>query len=182
MPRRSNVLRGLSPRMRGNQHLPDQLDRTASEGLSPRMRGNRILTRLERGHSSGVGSIPAHAGEPPTTSGSCRWSSRVYPRACGGTGALHRTPSWLERRLRSIPAHAGEPLVIKSLNFPKFFTMSKSVERFWSPLFAFYKQNPVSVHDLLRGFAEGFYAEISNRFRITPNQDNRPRAKRLPPS
>ena len=81
----------------------------------------------------------------------------------------------------SIPARAGEPLVIKSLNFLEFFTMSKSTERFWSPLFAFYKQNPVSVHDLLRGFAEGFYAEISDRFRITPNQDDRPRAKRLPP-
>ena len=53
------------------------------KGLSPRMRGNPILdspSTLE------PGPIPAYAGEPHSGS----WSGRqlgAYPRVCGGTGA-----------------------------------------------------------------------------------------------
>ena len=108
---------------------------TGDEGLSPRVRGNRYSDRSGL-HDRCEGSIPARAGEPSISGRSRRsWSRRVYPRACGGTTC-------------------NQVL--------EFFTMSKSTARFRSPLFAFYEQNPVSVHDLLRGFAEGFYAEISD--------------------
>ena len=52
-------------------------------GLSPRVRGNR-----SRGAASGraLGSIPACAGEPPTSQTAAK-PSRVYPRVCGGTAA-----------------------------------------------------------------------------------------------
>ena len=51
-------------------------------GLSPRMRGNPVGPVVRGLH---LGSIPAHAGEPPAAaSGSVR--PGVYPRACGGTG------------------------------------------------------------------------------------------------
>ena len=56
-------------------------DPVMAQGLSPRMRGNR---RLQRTRYAGMGSIPAHAGEPvcvPVGTG----RNRVYPRACGGT-------------------------------------------------------------------------------------------------
>ena len=91
-------------------------------GLSPRMRGNRPHLEVD---GTGVGSIPAHAGEPaPGTPAHRRaW---VYPRACGGTGASNQEGSFtsgLSPRMRgnqiqgellgvflgSIPAHAGEP-------------------------------------------------------------------------
>ena len=91
-------------------------------GLSPHVRGNRnsgyppLIT---------LGSIPARAGEPPTSF----WAaprSRVYPRTCGGT-AMEPTscercrglsphvrgnrarPQVDEREEGSIPARAGEP-------------------------------------------------------------------------
>ena len=53
----------------------------SQQGLSPRMRGNPRCARLGR---TVIGSIPAHAGEPPRY---WRISKlvRVYPRACGGT-------------------------------------------------------------------------------------------------
>ena len=91
-------------------------------GLSPRVRGNRLppagVEVLDR-------SIPARAGEPRTGTPAGRWP-RVYPRACGGTGALDqrlvalnglspRVRGNLERERqdkrwgRSIPARAGEP-------------------------------------------------------------------------
>ena len=92
-------------------------------GLSPRLRGNH--GRL-RGRAAPIGSIPAPAGEPLTRTETGR-TSRVYPRACGGTvGSLSSSTSiWgLSPRLRgnrripairgqpdgSIPAPAGEPL------------------------------------------------------------------------
>ena len=54
---------------------------TRAPGLSPRMRGNRAKAMAV---GTEVGSIPAHAGEPPSASPPLRryW---VYPRACGGT-------------------------------------------------------------------------------------------------
>ena len=52
-----------------------------ARGLSPRVRGNLA------NHSNDTlwhGSIPASAGEPPT-SRRTPWTSWVYPRECGGT-------------------------------------------------------------------------------------------------
>ena len=50
-------------------------------GLSPPMRGNR---RSEQSAGGADGSIPAHAGKPPTLH--CfRRTSGVYPRPCGET-------------------------------------------------------------------------------------------------
>ena len=125
---RGNRIPGLTPRMRGNRgrqcfvwialgSVPDLLT-----GLSPRMRGNLIG---DVGSAGELGSIPAHAGEPPGRP--CRACGiRVYPRACGGTSAgcsaVHQEPG-LSPRMRgnhahgdeqarvhgSIPAHAGEP-------------------------------------------------------------------------
>ena len=104
----------------GTEAVPDHwIDRV---GLSPRMRGNRGGAWAD---VTGLGSIPAHAGEPRTPNTSTT-SRRVYPRACGGTssgaalatslqGLSPRMRGNLEGlglvnvRLRSIPAHAGEP-------------------------------------------------------------------------
>ena len=68
-------------------------------GLSPRVRGNQgppaIAPSSER-------SIPARAGEPSRATGS-RMLSRVYPRACGGTGWIptrYRLPRGLSPRVR----------------------------------------------------------------------------------
>ena len=92
-------------------------------GLSPRVRGNLAL---HHGGLTGVGSIPARAGEPKREPGH-RIRVAVYPRACGGTYSV----SWLTLPLHglsprvrgnrdgsalsvirrgSIPARAGEPL------------------------------------------------------------------------
>ena len=57
-------------------------------GLSPRVRGNLFLVAPQR---VGVGSIPACAGEPPS-SRRRRPGSWVYPRVCGGTCILSLTP------------------------------------------------------------------------------------------
>ena len=91
-------------------------------GLSPRLRGNHGFAADRDGRG---GSIPAPAGEPPT-SGMAARPCRVYPRACGGTPA-HTTIRLLYLGLsprlrgnrpagprgpgrgRSIPAPAGEP-------------------------------------------------------------------------
>ena len=91
-------------------------------GLSPRMRGNparHARPQLRRG------SIPAHAGKPPTPLTRPR-NRRVYPRACGET-LTTSAQRWADRGLsprmrgnrpgragracstRSIPAHAGKP-------------------------------------------------------------------------
>ena len=51
------------------------------------------------------GSIPAHAGEP-AGSASRNTKKWVYPRACGGTQAVHAIE---DMAVGSIPAHAGEP-------------------------------------------------------------------------
>ncbi len=91
-------------------------------GLSPRVRGNH--TGSPRGYRP-ARSIPARAGEPwPIVIVFCpRW---VYPRACGGTvsrfslaamaGGLsprvrgnHPSSALRRRFVRSIPARAGEP-------------------------------------------------------------------------
>ena len=92
------------------------------DGLSPRVRGNLPIVCVinER-----VRSIPARAGEPSAFTSS-QSSSRVYPRACGGTGGCPTSCQYargLSPRVRgnrwaghppakhdgSIPARAGEP-------------------------------------------------------------------------
>ena len=108
--------RPFYPRVTGNRGDP-------RAGLSPRVRGNRHPT--SRPILPNVRSIPACAGEPPT-------SRKVYPRVCGGTWSAYRGNSpvgGLSPRVRgnpfeilpsgglsprveligSIPACAGEP-------------------------------------------------------------------------
>ena len=53
-------------------------------GLSPRVRGNR---HVPQANVRRLGSIPACAGEPSTSIGSPPMSS-VYPRVCGGTSGV----------------------------------------------------------------------------------------------
>ena len=96
-------------------------------GLSPRVRGNRTGLPLT---VTGIGSIPASAGEPSGRSWTTS-TSRVYPRECGGTSLmwpLRRTLAGLSPRVRgnlfgpryqlrwngSIPASAGEPALLAS--------------------------------------------------------------------
>ncbi len=91
-------------------------------GLSPRLRGNLLMPPAS---ITAVRSIPAPAGEPVSQLGG-ETTSKVYPRACGGTGTDTCTESitaGLSPRLRgnrgqtqawwrldgSIPAPAGEP-------------------------------------------------------------------------
>ena len=87
------------------------------------MRGNLV----ENGYAKGsLGSIPARAGEPCIRCPRRHWT-RVYPRACGGTGKRNGhglNQKGLSPRVRgnptdvsaaqgflgSIPARAGEPL------------------------------------------------------------------------
>ena len=86
------------------------------------MRGN--LGLIYR-NSNDTGSIPAHAGKPAAKD-SASTLARVYPRACGETSTLARSPNnaaGLSPRMRgnpspdavpltwvgSIPAHAGKP-------------------------------------------------------------------------
>ena len=133
--------KGLSPRVRGNRlPMPSWMKLETvyprvcggtpfarpspikARGLSPRVRGNQRPLPAAR---SSRRSIPACAGEPPLSV--TMWAlEQVYPRVCGGTGALgignfeHRG---LSPRVRgnqpgqsrflpqegSIPACAGEP-------------------------------------------------------------------------
>ena len=96
----SGTVTGLSPRVRGNRHIPAQV-------------------------GAGHGSIPARAGEPDALH-AADFANEVYPRACGGTaGPVRRLsfPPGLSPRVRgnhigsfsvavrdrSIPARAGEP-------------------------------------------------------------------------
>ena len=91
-------------------------------GLSPRVRGNPTAEHNCRGNAR---SIPACAGEPATEC-TCRYTTPVYPRVCGGTQMLCGEPvarTGLSPRVRgnpgchrhcagarrSIPACAGEP-------------------------------------------------------------------------
>ena len=119
--RHCGVVRRVYPRPRGGTGK-SEVNRAREWGLSPPTRGNlSAVNRAERPR----GSIPAHAGEPPTC-GTRTSIAGVYPRPRGGTGggespaALwqglspptrgNRTRAdWLRDAGRSIPAHAGEP-------------------------------------------------------------------------
>ena len=111
---------GLSPRRRGT--ALEGLVAATKPGLSPRRRGNRGDDAVE---PLVDGSIPAQAGEPARR-GTISRTSRVYPRAGGGTRAAARPgldQDGLSPRRRgnphpelvvasgigSIPAQAGEP-------------------------------------------------------------------------
>ena len=91
-------------------------------GLSPHVRGNRFSTVML---PSGIGSIPARAGEP-SPHRTQQGIHRVYPRTCGGTLIAKfqdKAPEGLSPHVRgnqeqgvhggrgdgSIPARAGEP-------------------------------------------------------------------------
>ncbi len=95
-----------------------------SRGLSPRVRGN---LRHRTDEIVSTGSIPARAGEPPTSRRRASGPA-VYPRACGGTRITWDSTTQsegLSPRVRgnrtgrpsrapstgSIPARAGEPCV-----------------------------------------------------------------------
>ena len=99
-------------------------DRPRCAGLSPRVRGNPHVP-LKRAENHG--SIPARAGEP-ASAGSPGAKRQVYPRACGGTVTLSpsapgspglsprvrgnlRRYAGIRLKERSIPARAGEPFI-----------------------------------------------------------------------
>ena len=99
--------RGLSPRVRGNQHNHEVLWAIRLLAVYPRVCGgtvphtNPLCSMLQR-------SIPACAGEPLLDTGIGNigrdW---VYPRVCGGTSISLAIA--LPVLIRSIPACAGEP-------------------------------------------------------------------------
>ena len=111
--------RGCGGTICGPRRLP------GLRGLSPRVRGNQVPQDCPRDE---CGSIPAGAGEP----GPSCWaagSSTVYPRGCGGTPRMaarspvveglsprvrgNPAPDSGQRALdRSIPAGAGEPMML----------------------------------------------------------------------
>ena len=77
---KSRLLTSVYPRVcGGTRQTFDTV--LAGQGLSPRVRGNPSLSFRSADRSR---SIPACAGEPAVFSASS-WSSRVYPRVCGGT-------------------------------------------------------------------------------------------------
>ena len=122
---------GVYPRPRGGTE-PSGTSEDMAGGLSPPTRGN---PRMRRAVTTGRGSIPAHAGEPPTQQ-LLVLSGEVYPRPRGGTMdfiiadfpfsglspptrgnlGLLGLVTW---RLRSIPAHAGEPSTPAEIAFCK---------------------------------------------------------------
>ena len=119
--RRGSCWPGVYPRVCGGTSTTGGL-RSVMRGLSPRVRGNPFVRVI--GSDTGR-SIPACAGEPKRqAAGSV--ISRVYPRVCGGTQRRlrllpdclglsprvrgnHQSPRRHVHREGSIPACAGEP-------------------------------------------------------------------------
>ena len=111
------------PRPRG-EALVAQHVRESPPGLSPPTRGSRPMS----GRSAGIpGSIPAHAGKPPSGITNIL-ERRVYPRPRGEamsariafvsppglsppTRGSRDRPEAADAHLGSIPAHAGKPSV-----------------------------------------------------------------------
>ena len=89
--------------------MPNLIGICPPAGLSPRVRGN-LVTRCWV--KKAVRSIPACAGEPPTSPSAYRLTW-VYPRVCGGATELATKCgldlSGLSPRVRGNPAPAGEP-------------------------------------------------------------------------
>ena len=122
----NDARQGVYPRVCGGTWGRPFLPRPL-RGLSPRVRGNQFH-RIAVAHL--VRSIPACAGEPMNTSAPVL-TPEVYPRVCGGTvdGRTDRRPGeGLSPRVRgnqniavstpeierSIPACAGEPRLVRS--------------------------------------------------------------------
>ena len=116
-----NGFRTVYPRVCGGTCRPSG-PAPGRRGLSPRVRGNPGRLQFS---GSQFRSIPACAGEPPSTD-PAGYAPTVYPRVCGGTrkcGKETRPASGLSPRVRgnphflapfrvyvrSIPACAGEP-------------------------------------------------------------------------
>ena len=122
-PQHSRRPQQVDPRVCGGADSND-MKRKPNRGRSPRVRGSRRHRSIQRPSRR---SIPACAGEPPTTS-SCARATRVDPRVCGGApggnvyglqgsgrsprvrGSLLSVLS-LGGRRGSIPACAGEPVL-----------------------------------------------------------------------
>ncbi len=117
----SRTLRGVHPRSRGAATTP-RTSGSRARGPSPLTRGSPF-SRAPAG--ADPGSIPAHAGQPPSSLTALP-GKRVHPRSRGAATNLgpaagyivgpspltrgsrfHRHPK--RRRSRSIPAHAGQP-------------------------------------------------------------------------
>ena len=118
------------PRVCGGTQISVDLD-SGAWGLSPRVRGN-----LWSGYRwlSGVGSIPACAGEPAARLAGIPVAG-VYPRVCGGTCSWSVSPpsckglsprvrgnpgpgTIIDGMNRSIPACAGEPCTPRGMRLP----------------------------------------------------------------
>ncbi len=76
----SFVIHKVYPRVCGGTTAPASQNRQRA-GLSPRVRGN---PRVPLNGTLELRSIPACAGEP-SSNATLRYSTRVYPRVCGGT-------------------------------------------------------------------------------------------------
>ena len=92
--------RGLSRVCGGTDVAPR--GQVFDQGLSPRVRGNRISISHELDF---IGSIPACAGEPQSSSPAKR-AQKVYPRVCGGTWT---TTEKLARMMGLSPRVRGNP-------------------------------------------------------------------------
>ena len=119
---------GVYPRVGGGTQSDRQVQ-MRGPGLSPRGRGNHYWAEQEK---TGVGSIPAWAGEPAPQAATVV-ADQVYPRVGGGTeikAGCRSAPSGLSPRGRgnrygawqgarydgSIPAWAGEPFLAPVLD------------------------------------------------------------------
>ena len=124
--RRPCIVHSVYPRVCGGTRRPPT-STAPLRGLSPRVRGNQCSRRGKRARRR---SIPACAGEPASQDGVRRLPA-VYPRVCGGTASLSAcevSSSGLSPRVRgnqnldllwigvywSIPACAGEPPRVKN--------------------------------------------------------------------
>ena len=194
---------GLSPRRRGNRS--SRRRRRGSRGSIPAQAGEpergRAILGIGSIPSAGIGYVSLIRVYPRAGGGTTRQSrtSPTYtglsPRRRGNRVRVHLR----DRRTGSIPAQAGEPSAAstatsRSRVYPRagggtpcyqvveLSAMSKNVARVELRLSAFYEQNPICVHDLFRGFTESLDAKIPDGLRIAPDEDDRPRTKRFPPS
>ena len=111
----------VHPRVCGEAAFPD-LEVSIHTGPSPRVRGSHDMNSFRNGSH---GSIPACAGKPSASDGSCG-EERVHPRVCGEAGAVEKSGATVtgpSPRVRgsptavnptlahwgSIPACAGKP-------------------------------------------------------------------------
>ena len=97
----NDSLQTVYPRVCGGTFMPGSFGQQ-DVGLSPRVRGNPSVIFPS---PMQVGSIPACAGEPPTSCGLAT-TTRVYPRVCGGTArwkTMNALQPGLSPRVRGNP-------------------------------------------------------------------------------